>query len=137
MLTVNDKVVDVQKIHTGFRKAEFKGGAGTGGVWINDQFVWLAGYAQRSSDDWAGLGEAYPDWMHDYNAQLLRSTHGNYVRWMHISPQAVDVRACDKAGIVEVCPAGDNAGADFGPADFERWHCQRLGFECSGRRHGG
>ena len=110
MLTVNDKVVDVQKIHTGFRKAEFKGGAGTGGVWINDQFVWLAGYAQRSSDDWAGLGEAYPDWMHDYNAQLLRSTHGNYVRWMHISPQAVDVRACDKAGIVEVCPAGDKEG---------------------------
>ena len=30
-----------------------------------------------------------------------------------------------------------DAGADFGPTDFERWHCQRLGFECSGRRHGG
>jgi beta-galactosidase len=26
---------------------------------------------------------------------------------MHISPQAVDVRACDQAGIIEVCPAGD------------------------------
>ena len=110
MLTVNDKVVDVQKIKTGFRKAEFKGGAGTGGVWINDQFVWLTGYAQRSSDDWAGLGEAYPDWMHDFNAALVRSTHANYIRWMHISPQAVDVRACDKTGIVEVCPAGDKEG---------------------------
>jgi beta-galactosidase len=110
MLTVNDKVVDVQKIKTGFRKAEFKGGAGTGGVWLNDQFVWLTGYAQRSSDDWAGLGEAYPDWMHDYNAALVRSTHANYIRWMHISPQAVDVRACDKTGIVEVCPAGDKEG---------------------------
>jgi len=80
---------------------------GTGGVWLNDKYVWLTGYAQRSSDDWAGLGEAYPDWMHDYNAQLVRSTHANYIRWMHISPQAVDVRACDRAGIVEVCPAGD------------------------------
>ena len=107
VLTVNDKVVDVQKIKTGFRKAEFKGGVGTGGVYLNDQFVWLTGYAQRSSDDWAGLGQAYPDWMHDYNAQLVRSTHANYIRWMHVSPQAVDVRACDKAGIVEVCPAGD------------------------------
>ena len=107
ILTVNDKVVDVQKIKTGFRKAEFKGGAGTGGVYLNDKFVWLTGYAQRSSDDWAGLGEAYPDWMHDFNAELVRSTHANYIRWMHISPQAVDVRACDKAGIVEVCPAGD------------------------------
>jgi beta-galactosidase len=110
ILTVNDKVVDVQKIKTGFRKAEFKGGAGTGGVYLNDKFVWLTGYAQRSSDDWAGLGEAYPDWMHNYNAALVRSTHANFIRWMHISPQAVDVRACDQAGIVEVCPAGDKEG---------------------------
>ncbi len=114
ILTVNDKVVDAQKIRTGFRKAEYKGGAGTGGVWINDKFVWLTGYAQRSADDWAGLGQAYPDWMHDYNAELIRSTHGNYIRWMHISPQAVDVRACDKAGIVDVCPAGDSEGDSRG-----------------------
>jgi beta-galactosidase len=107
ILTVNGSVVDVQKIRTGFRKTEFKGGAGKGGVYLNDQFVWLRGYSQRSSDEWAGLGEAYPDWMHDYNADLIRSTHANYVRWMHISPQAVDVRACDRAGIIEVCPAGD------------------------------
>ena len=107
MLTVNDKVVDVQKIKTGFRKAEYKGGVGTGGVWLNDKFVWLTGYAQRSSDDWAGLGEAYPDWMHDYNAELVRSTHANYIRWMHISPQPWTCAPCDKAGIVEVCPAGD------------------------------
>jgi beta-galactosidase len=107
ILSVNDKVVDVQKIKTGFRKAEYKGGAGTGGVYLNDKFVWLTGYAQRSTDDWAGLGQAYPDWMHDFNAQLVRSTHANYIRWMHIAPQAVDVRACDLAGIVEVCPAGD------------------------------
>jgi beta-galactosidase len=48
--------------------------------------------------------------MHDYNAELIRGTHANYIRWMHISPQAVDVRACDKTGIVEVCPAGDKEG---------------------------
>jgi len=110
ILAVNDKIVDVQKITTGFRKAEFKGGAGTGGVWLNDKFVWLTGYSQRSSDEWAGLGEAYPDWMHDYNASLIRSTHANFIRWMHISPQAADVRACDQAGIAEVCPAGDKEG---------------------------
>ncbi len=110
ILTVNDKVVDVQKTRTGFRKAEFKGGVGTGGVYLNDKFIWLTGYAQRSSDDWAGLGQAYPDWMHDYNAQLVRSTHANYIRWMHIAPQAVDVRAGDKFGIIEICPAGDKEG---------------------------
>src|SRR5882724_4396667 len=107
ILTVNDKIVDVQKIKTGFRKVEYKGGAGTGGIWLNDKFVWLTGYAQRSSDDWAGLGQAYPDWMHDLSAQLLRGSNGNYQRWMHISPQPVDVEAYDRAGIVVVCPAGD------------------------------
>lgn len=110
LLSVNGKVVDVEKTVTGFRKTEFKGGVGTGGVYLNEHFVWLTGYAQRSTDEWAGLGEAYPDWMHDFNAQLIRSTHANYIRWMHIAPQAVDVRACDKAGIIEICPAGDKEG---------------------------
>ncbi|MGH7979225.1 MAG: glycoside hydrolase family 2 protein, partial [Limisphaerales bacterium] len=110
ILTVDGKVADVQKVRTGFRKTAFKGGVGTGGVYLNDRFVWLTGYAQRSSDEWAGLGEAYPDWMHDYNANLIKSTHANFIRWMHISPQAVDVRACDKAGIIEICPAGDKEG---------------------------
>ncbi len=69
ILTVNGKVVDVCKTQTGFRKTEFKGGAGTGGVWLNGRFVWLTGYAQRSADDWPGLGGAYPDWMHDFTAR--------------------------------------------------------------------
>ena len=107
VLTVDGKTVDVCKTHTGFRQAEFKGGVGTGGVWLNGHFVYLAGYSERAVDEWAGLGQAYPDWMHDFTAELLRSTHGNYMRWMHISPQAVDVRACDKTGIIEICPAGD------------------------------
>ncbi|MGA2230687.1 MAG: sugar-binding domain-containing protein, partial [Tepidisphaeraceae bacterium] len=107
VLSVNGKPADVEKIHTGFRKAEFKGGAGTGGVWLNDHFVWLTGYSQRAVNDWPGLGQAYPDWMHDFNAALLRESNGNYVRWMHISPQRVDVTSCDKYGIANVCPAGD------------------------------
>ena len=110
ILSVDGQVVDVQKITTGFRKMDFRGGVGTGGVYVNGKFVWLSGYAQRTSDEWAGLGEAYPDWMHDYNAGLIRSTHANFIRWMHVSPQAVDVRACDKAGIIDVCPAGDKEG---------------------------
>jgi beta-galactosidase len=107
ILTVDGKVVDVCKTHTGFRQTEFKGGATTGGLWLNGHFEYLKGFAERAVNEWAGLGQAYPDWMHDFNAQMLRDCHANYMRWMHISPQMVDVRACDKAGIVEVCPAGD------------------------------
>jgi beta-galactosidase len=110
MLSVGGKVVDVCKTRTGFRKTEFKGGVGKGGVYLNDRFVYLKGYAQRSSDSWAGLGQAYPDWMHDFNAKMMRDTHANYLRWMHITPQPVDVRALDKYGIVEIAPAGDKEG---------------------------
>ncbi len=107
ILTVDGKVVDVDKVVTGFRKTEFKGGAGTGGVYLNDKFVYLKGFAQRSSNEWAGLGQAYPDWMHDYQAQMIRDNHANYIRWMHIAPQRVDSDAADRYGIIQICPAGD------------------------------
>jgi beta-galactosidase len=107
ILTVNGKTVDVNKVVTGFRKTEFKGGAGTGGVFLNDKFIYLKGFAQRASNEWAGLGQAYPDWMHDYNAKLIRDSHANYIRWMHISPQRVDADAMARLGIIQVCPGGD------------------------------
>jgi len=114
ILTVNGQVVDVCRTQTGFRKAEFKGGAGTGGVWLNDHFVWLTGYSQRSANDWPGLGGAYPDWMHDYTIELVRESNGNYIRWMHVSPERADVAACDKYGVAIVCPAGDKERAATG-----------------------
>jgi beta-galactosidase len=96
ILTVNGQVVDVCETRTGFRQTEFKGGAGTGGVWLNGRFIWLTGYAQRSANDWPGLGGAYPDWMHDFTLALVRASNGNYVRWMHVAPQRADVAACDR-----------------------------------------
>src|SRR5208283_892525 len=105
ILTVDGKTVDVNKLATGFRKTEFKGGAGTGGVYLNDKYVYLKGFAQRSSNEWAGLGQAYPDWMHDFTAQLLRASHGNYIRWMHVAPQRVDSDTADRYGIIQICPA--------------------------------
>jgi len=107
MLSVDGKVVDVCDTTTGFRQTEFKGGVGTGGVWLNGRYVWLTGYSQRSANDWPGLGGAYPDWMHDFTLAQVRESNGNYMRWMHVTPQRADVAACDRLGIVEVCPAGD------------------------------
>ena len=107
ILSVAGKVVDVVDTTTGFRKTEFKGGVGKGGVWLNGRFVWLTGYAQRSANDWPGLGGAYPNWMHDHTLKMLRESNGNYLRWMHVAPQRADVDACDRLGIVQVAPAGD------------------------------
>ncbi len=117
ILTVDGSAVDVNHVVTGFRKTAFRGGAGTGGVYINDKFVYLKGYAQRASDEWEGLGQAYPDWMHDLNAKLIRDSHANYIRWMHISPQRVDADCMARYGVVQICPAGDKerepAGRQF------------------------
>jgi beta-galactosidase len=107
VLTVDGKTVDVDKVATGFRKIEFRGGAGTGGVYVNGKFVYLKGFAQRSSNEWEGLGGAYPDWLHDFQAQMVRDDHANYIRWMHVAPQRVDSDAADRFGILQICPAGD------------------------------
>jgi beta-galactosidase len=45
--------------------------------------------------------------MHDYTAKLIRECHGNYMRWMHISPQKVDADSFARFGIIQICPAGD------------------------------
>ena len=124
-LRVNGKVVDLNRVVTGFRKSEFKGGAGKGGVYLNDHFVYLKGFAQRSSNEWAGLGQAYPDWMHDFQAKLIRQSHANYVRWMHVSPQRVDVEAADRWGIVEICPAGDKESDSQGRQWEQRMEVMR------------
>src|ERR1039458_9606125 len=45
--------------------------------------------------------------MHDFTAQMIRDDHANYMRWMHVTPQKVDVESYDRMGIVEVAPAAD------------------------------
>ncbi len=107
ILKVDGKVVDVNRIETGFRKTEFKGGVGSGGVYINDRFVYLKGFADRTAGEWAAVGAGCPDWMHDFTARLIRECYGNYMRWMHVSPQKADADAYTRFGIVQVCPAGD------------------------------
>ena len=106
-LTVGGTVVNSRSTVTGFRQTAFKGGAGTGGVYINGRFVYMLGFAQRSTNEWAGPGQAVPDWMHDYTANLIRGANSNYIRWMHVTPQKVDLESFDRYGVVSIVPAGD------------------------------
>jgi beta-galactosidase len=106
-LTVGTTVVNQRSTVTGFRQTAFKGGAGTGGVYVNGRFVYLLGFAQRSTNEWAGPGQAVPDWMHDYTANLIRGANSNYIRWMHVTPQKVDLQSFDRYGVISIVPAGD------------------------------
>lgn len=99
----NGDVIDVQKTTTGFRKVEY---TLSDGLRINDKSVWLTGYAQRSSNEWAAIGAAN-DWLTDYDMSLVKESGANFIRWMHTAPRVNAVRATDRYGVVIVAPAGD------------------------------
>lgn len=125
-LVVGGQVVDSRTTTTGFRLTAFRGGAGTGGVYVNNRFVYLLGFAQRSTNDWAALGQAVPDWMHDYTANLVKASNSNYIRWMHVTPQRIDVKANDKAGIINISPAGDKESDVTGQQWIQRTNVMRA-----------
>ena len=125
-LIVDGAVVNSRTTMTGFRQAAFKGGIGTGGLYLNGRFVYLLGFAQRSTNDWAALGQAVPDWMHDYNASLVKGSNSNYVRWMHVTPQRVDVAANDRNGVINIAPAGDKEADATGVQWTQRTNVMRA-----------
>lgn len=102
---------------TGFRKAEFKDGV----VWLNDRAIMMHGYAQRSTNEWPGVGASVPAWLSDYSNDLLVKSGGNLVRWMHICPWKQDVESCDRVGLIQAMPAGDAEKDAKG-----RWWGQRV-----------
>lgn len=109
-LYVNQELVDTITISTGFRKVDYHPDLG---LLINNQSVWLTGYAQRSSNEWAAIGIA-PDWLKDMDAKLIRESNANHIRFMHVAASPADIRSCDSYGIVVTQPAGDKERENFG-----------------------
>ncbi|HLL68187.1 MAG TPA: DUF4982 domain-containing protein [Micromonosporaceae bacterium] len=56
------------------------------------------------------IGGAVPDWMRDVDGAMIRASHANFIRWMHISAPPANIRMTDRYGIVSVQPAGDKEG---------------------------
>ena len=102
-LDVDGKVDDVVSTKTGFRKTRFEEGK----IWLNDRCLMVHGYAQRSSNEWAGIGIDIPAWLSDYSNDLMVKSGGNLVRWMHVTPSRQDVESCDRVGLIQAMPAGD------------------------------
>lgn len=90
-------------IRTGFRKTRFAEGK----VWLNDRVIMMHGYAQRTSNEWPGVGLSVPAWLSDYSNNLMVESGGNLVRWMHVTPWKQDVESCDRVGLIQAMPAGD------------------------------
>lgn len=100
---VDNQVADEVKTTTGFRKTEFKNGM----IWLNDRVIQMKGYAQRTSNEWPGVGMSVAPWMSDYSNGLMVESNANMVRWMHITPWKQDVESCDRVGLMQMFPAGD------------------------------
>jgi hypothetical protein len=98
------KVIDLVKTKTGFRKTEFANGL----FKLNDRVLQIHGYAQRTTNEWPGVGMSVPPWMSDYSNGLMVESNGNLVRWMHVTPWKQDVESCDRVGLLEAMPAGDS-----------------------------
>jgi len=118
----NDKVLDSETIRTGFREVKYD--VAKGGLLVNGKNTWLTGYAQRSTDEWAAIGIP-PQWMQDFDAELIRKSNANFVRWMHVAPKPAPMRAFDKYGIANAVPAGDKEGDASGRTWAQRVEAMR------------
>ncbi|MEU4241329.1 sugar-binding domain-containing protein [Actinoplanes sp. NPDC026619] len=107
VLTENGAVLDAYPITTGFRKTSFNGGTSTGGVYVNDKYYFLTGYAIRATNEWAVIGGAVPEWMTDLDGQMIRDSNANLIRWMHVAASPQNIRMTDRHGIICIQPAGD------------------------------
>ena len=99
----NGNAIDDVATRTGFRKTRF----GEGKFWLNDRVIMMHGYAQRTSNEWPGVGMSVPAWLSDYSNKLMVESGGNIVRWMHVTPWKQDVESCDRVGLIQAMPAGD------------------------------
>lgn len=102
--------LDEETVETGFREVVYDKDRG---IVINGHSVWLTGYAQRSSNEWAAIGIA-PEWLKDADAMWIRESNSNHIRWMHVAASRADIRSCDRHGIVCTQPAGDKEAENFG-----------------------
>ena len=120
-LIENDRDFDTVVTRTGFRKTRF----GEGKIWLNDRVLMVHGYAQRTSNEWPGVGISVPAWLSDYSNRMMVESGGNVVRWMHVTPWKQDVESCDRVGLIQAMPAGDAEKDVEGPCWAQRTELMR------------
>lgn len=101
---------DVRKLTTGFRKIEVRGAA----FYLNNRALMTHGYTPRSQNEWAAVGAAYPDWLHDFSNGFMVKGNARVVRWEHTMPSPQDVASCDRVGLPQIMPGADRENDSVG-----------------------
>lgn len=110
IVTANGGKPDVRRITTGFRKIEVRGAE----FYLNNRVLMTHGYTPRSQNEWPAVGNAYPDWLHDYSNAMMVEGNARLVRWEHIMPSPQDVSSCDRVGLMQIMPGADRENDSIG-----------------------
>lgn len=98
------QTVDSQEIPFGIRAVHWDVRTG---FWINGHRLKLRGWGQKPVDEWAGLGDAMPDWMHFFTLNLMKEAGANWVRWGHCAGGPAQIKSCDELGLMVEQPGVD------------------------------
>lgn len=104
ILFIGNKLIDSQEIPFGIRAVHWDVHTGFS---INGNHLKIHGWGQKPMDEWPGLGDAMPDWMHFYTLDLMKLAGGNWVRWGHCAGGPAQIAACDELGIMVEQPGTD------------------------------
>ena len=88
-------VLDEASNSVGFRWFRFDAAQG---FFLNGQPLKLVGACRHQ--DFAGLGNALPNAVHERDVQLLKDMGGNFLRIAHYPQDPAVLRACDRLGIL-------------------------------------
>lgn len=91
----NAEALDEVSVPLGLRWFRFDAAAG---FFLNGQPLKLIGASRHQ--DFAGLGNALPDALHEHDVQLLKEMGGNFLRIAHYPQAPAVLRACDRLGIL-------------------------------------
>jgi beta-galactosidase len=108
---VDGKEIDGTTTPLGVRTFRFTNDSG---FFLNENYVKLQGWGQKPTDEWAGLGAAYPDWMHAFTQELMKDAGGNFIRWGHSAASPTQIAISDQYGIVTLQPGVDGEGSTVG-----------------------
>ncbi|MGP6139145.1 sugar-binding domain-containing protein [Jeotgalibaca sp. A127] len=117
------EIVDTQTVEHGIRTYEFTANQG---FFMNGRPMKLTGWGQRPTNEWAGVGAAFPDWMHTHIHELMKEAGGNFIRWGHSAGAPADIRASDRLGLIAVQPGVDGEGSTIGGVYSEESYQIRI-----------
>lgn len=115
--------IDQTEVPYGVKEIEFTNNQG---FFINGNPFKLKGWGQRPTNEWAGLGAAFPDWMHTHIQQLMKEAGANFIRWGHSAGAPADIRASDRLGLLTIQPGVDGEGSTIGGVYSEESYQVRI-----------